>query len=732
MRAGAKPILVWALPLAILLAAALAMFADPAGLTGRLRGLQFDTYQSVQPRFYQPETAGFRVRVLEADPASLTKFGAWPWSRLVLAKLTDEMKAGGASAVVFAIPLDRADPADPVHLAWLLPPGDPGRDTLAKLAPPDARFAQSLTGMTAVTGYMLGEPGGVTPKSTLGLDGDGDALRAVPDFTQASGAALEIQGASAGQGALNIAPDSDGRVRRMPMLLRFNGKAVPSLDAEVLRLAAGTDLSIASAATGIPGISATSALADANAGKFEAPLLADGTFALYFARDPKARHIAASALDAGTLPKDALDHAIVFIAPPDQMVRTPLGLRNIADVHAEALENVLTGETLKEPNGRYPGIIFLLVMGIGLVVLFLRSGARWAGALALVTILGLQGFGWFLFSREHILLDATSPSIGLALVFAAGLSTRLWEIAGARARFHRVFAGTLGDAAVAKIARQPELLRLAGETRTVTCLSCGIRGYAKLSDSFADDAPGFAKLIGSAIAPLIQVALNNGGTLGRFDGESFTAYWNAPLDDPEHALHACEAANKMTLALAQTNETLAQERRFDGTAFEAIEVGVGICTGRAVAGGFGARGAYAVAGDCMVLADRIRALSAQYGPAIIVSEDTRKAAERGYAFLEVDYIAAGPHNDAVKLFAILGNPLVRASPKFRALQTFHDHIFQSIHAQQWEKARGLIEQCRKLSGASQKLYDLHLTRIDHFEDNPPGTDWDGAFRPVIK
>ena len=84
------------------------------------------------------------------------------------------------------------------------------------------------------------------------------------------------------------------------------------------------------------------------------------------------------------------------------------------------------------------------------------------------------------------------------------------------------------------------------------------------------------------------------------------------------------------------------------------------------------------------------------------------------------------------LFALLGNPVVRASPKFRALIAFHEHIFASLHQQQWAKARALIAQCRRLSGASQKLYDLHLTRIGYFESNPPGPEWDGAFRPILK
>jgi adenylate cyclase len=182
------------------------------------------------------------------------------------------------------------------------------------------------------------------------------------------------------------------------------------------------------------------------------------------------------------------------------------------------------------------------------------------------------------------------------------------------------------------------------------------------------------------------------------------------------------------------NEQLGHERRFDGTAFEALEIGIGISTGPAATGGFTVHGhtTYTVNGETTVFADRIRQLSSQYGPAIVVSEETRKTAQRGYAFLEVDFIAAGPRGEPVKLYAMLGNPLVRASPKFRALETFHDHIFQSIQTQQWEKARGLIDQCRKLSGASQKMYDLHMMRIDYYEKHSPGADWDGAFTCPVR
>ena len=263
---------------------------------------------------------------------------------------------------------------------------------------------------------------------------------------------------------------------------------------------------------------------------------------------------------------------------------------------------------------------------------------------------------------------------------------------------------------------------------------CGVRGFASLASSFRDDPVAFTRLLARVFTPLMDEALAHRGTIERISSEGFSCFWNAPLDDPEHAIHACEAASGMMEVIARINDIITHERRIDGTALAPIEIGIGISTGPAIAGGFRSHGrtTYSAVGDCAVMASRIQALSSTYGPAVIVSEDTRKAAERGFAFLEVDFVETGVGSGPVKLYAQLGNPVMRASPKFRALSTFHDHIFQSMRAQQWEKTRELIDQCRKLSGASQKLYDLHLSRIQWYEDHAPGSDWDGAFRTILK
>ncbi len=737
-----RPIAIWSLPLAIVLAAAALIAGDPGGAMTRLGNIQFDTYQYWAPRTYEdpgPKT-GLTVRALDFDDAAMAKHGDWPWPPAVLADLTRKLKGAGAAMVVFATPLNQEEAVSPARFAAGLPPGpdnDRLRKLLAKMPTADQSFVSALGEIRTVTGFTLGDTAGRTPdfKAPVRFEGPRAARETVPSFAHAAPARAGVEKISDGVGALNLIADADGKYRSVPLVLRLGERLVPSLDAEAMRLAAAQSGFVVQAEGGGGNLIEPAARITAvKTGLLATNATRSGALAIHFAGAAGARRVTVSALEDGKLKPGVLKNAIVYIADPARWLETPNGLRNEAGVRAEAMENILLGEALRPVAGGSAQMVFVLVAGIAMVLLFARVGALWAGAATLLAILGAQAFTWSLFSGSRILLDSLTPSLALGLAFAAGMAARSIEVVRARIALRSAFADSLAPLVLDRIARAPALLKLDGEMRTVTCMSCGVRGYAELADTFREDPQGFTRLMRTVMAPLVKEVFAQGGTIGTFGGEGFTAFWNAPLDDAEHAIHACEAANKMTIALAQVNEQLSRERRGDGTGFTAVEIGIAITTGPAIAGGFGEGGrmAYAVTGDCTVLAERIRVLSPQYGPAVIVSDDTRKAAERGFAFLEVDYIAIGVRDEAVKLYAMLGNPLMRASPKFRAMATFHDHIFQSLRAQQWGKARELIEQCRKLSGASQKMYDLHLKRIAWFEANPPGADWDGAFRAILR
>jgi adenylate cyclase len=735
-----RPRSVWVLPL-IALAITLALLgSDWGGFAASLRGSLFDAYQRAKPRDYQDTRAevGFSVRVLDADAPSLAQFGPWPWPHAVLAKLADDLHAQGAQLVVFDLPLDRPDPASPTNLIAGIPAGpnfDQARAALQAMPSPDNALATSLTHIATVTGYTLGgSTHALTPKKTISFTGTQDPFAHTRQFTGSSDVFAPLFKASAGTGARNLAADRDGVVRRAPLVFRLNGQPVASLDAEVLRVIENRKRLIVNPSDGGDIFTGARGVTSIDAFHHTLPTAPDGSLWIAYARDTDARSISASALDHNTLAPGVLKNAIVYLGSPDDLVATPLGMRTTASVHAEAMENILLGNVLRRPTAAANAeLVCFALCGFVMIFLLARFGVWWAGLFALVAVAGAGAVSWQLFAANHVLLDVLGPGFGIAFVFAAGAAARMLEVAGGRARLHDAFADALSPEAIDRIARKPSLLKLGGENRTVTYLVCGVRGFPELAKSFRDDPVAFTRLLERVFTPLMDEVLSHRGTIERIGSEGFSAFWNAPLDDPEHAIHACEAATGMMEVIARVNEIITHERRIDGAALAPVEIGIGLSTGPAIAGGFRTHGhtTYSAVGECAVLAGRIQALSGTYGPAVIVSEDTRKAAERGFAFLEVDYVALG-EGTPVKLYAMLGNPVMRASPKFRALTTFHDHIFQSLRTQQWEKTRELIDQCRKLSGASQKLYDLQLSRVAWYENHPPGADWDGAFRPILK
>ena len=376
-------------------------------------------------------------------------------------------------------------------------------------------------------------------------------------------------------------------------------------------------------------------------------------------------------------------------------------------------------------------ILLLETTGAALVLLFAARQLKWAIGVAVVTALVAQLSSLLFCAHLNVLFDTANASAAVLFAAIVGLLAQPLRKKSPRAR---TMAGLrpAETLAVKTESSGPAPVR-AGEVLLLTSLACGFRRASALARFFEGDAAGFMRLTESIMAPLIDDAASHGAWISRFDGTSFSAQWPAARNGP-HADQACDAAGRMIVALGKANERLVQQWPQGESPCPVLEFGIGLSTGKHLAGSVHVQGR---AETCLVAEDAAGAewlcsLSDRYGSAAIAGEAICAAVQRDYAFLEVDFLALDPGTEPVRLYALLGNALVRASPKFRAVATFHEHIFQSIRARQWEKARGLIAQCRKISGANQKLYDLHLARITWYERTPPPSDWDGAFRTPLQ
>ncbi len=710
----------WSRPVSLLLAPALFLalgvgmvvldgFGVPSALGNRL----FDAYQRHAPR----SPSALPVRVL--DLPSMDEDSLIRVTRLL----------AGARLVVFTAPLQHGP--SPQSLSAKLPPGDTAaRAALAQLPEPGHGLAVALQDIDGIVPVTLGAEGRA-PRLTARFvyRGSRDPISKVPRYDSSAAPLALLETHAAGSAATALMPDADGVVRRAAVAVRVDTMLVPGMTAEALRVAQDKpDITVISDERNPMSFFAGVGIA---ALETEGGAIATGSDGRFWLR--YAANMSAQILNPNALNPVALKDMIVVVGQQGAMVQTPFGAASLASVTAEGIENLLGRDVLQRPGWMVVAeAALLLVLGAGMIFL-LRFGLGWAAGLAMGGGAALFALSWYLFMQQGLLMDAASPALALMLAFGAGAAAYIQDLRMAYAGLRMAFSDSLPRATIEKIARRPALLNLDGEIRTVTYLVCGVRGLSGLAADYHNDAAGFTRRMQKVLTPLIDQALAHGGTIDRLTADGFAAFWNAPLDDHDHALHACEAANGMAIMAARVNEELAQEYR-GADAPPLVEIGIGIASGQVIAGGFGGYGrmGYSVHGGAVTMAGHIQALSHQYGPALIVADETRRAAERGFAFLEVDAIAQGAKDAPTTLYAIMGTSVYRASPKFRALTVFHDHIFQAIRKQQWQMARELIAQCRRLSGASQKLYDLHLTRIAYFEKHPPGADWDGAFRPILE
>ncbi len=140
---------------------------------------------------------------------------------------------------------------------------------------------------------------------------------------------------------------------------------------------------------------------------------------------------------------------------------------------------------------------------------------------------------------------------------------------------------------------------------------------------------------------------------------------------------------------------------------------------------------YSVLGDDVNLAARLEGQSKTYGVRIVIGENTYRRAE-DYAVIELDLIKVKGKNEAVRIFALLGEPAMCDDPAFKALCECHAEMLVAYRAQRWREARALAAECRTLDGGLDGLYDLYDERSSAYEADPPGPDWDGVFVATTK
>jgi adenylate cyclase len=446
---------------------------------------------------------------------------------------------------------------------------------------------------------------------------------------------------------------------------------VPSLGIEALRVAQGASTLIvrSSNASGQTAFGQRTGVNTLKVGDFEIPTDAQGELRVHFSPSEPRRFIPIWKLLSGDVDRGEIQDRIVIVGTSAAGLRdqraTPID-SSVAgvEIHAQVVEQIVSGAWLTRPDWA-PGaeLLLAIVLPLSIGMLLPRISAL-SGAIVTPLAVGLVVWtSRYSFTAHGLLLDPVIP--GLAVV-ATYVSCVIWLYRAEqhRRRFvHEAFGRYVAPAVVDRLTRDPSRFVLGGEMRTLTIMFCDVRGFSSIAERL--DAQGLAQFMNEYLTAMTDAVLAQGGTIDKYIGDAVMAFWNAPLDDPDHAQNATLAAWAMVRELERLNEQW--KRRADERGEPHSEVGfrIGLATGECCVGNFGSnhRFDYSVLGDDVNLASRLEGANKFYHTRILASDATRDLAA-GLPWLEVDNVRVKGKSRATRVFTLAGPAIERQSPQF--------------------------------------------------------------------
>src|SRR5262249_4343579 len=426
----------------------------------------------------------------------------------------------------------------------------------------------------------------------------------------------------------------------------------------------------------------------------------------------------------------AITGAIVFVgstaeALKDIRTTPPSPVTPGVETHAQVIEQILAQDFLHRPDW-FQGAetLAFVVLGIVLIVAIRYVGALWSLLIAVLAAAAAIAVSWYGFTRFAYLIDPLFPCLVILLVYLSSSLLAYLRTEQEKQRVRGLFSRYLSPVWVDELIRRPERVVLGGEMRELTVLFSDIRGFTRIAEQL--DPQALTALINRFLTRLTQVIDESGGTIDKYMGDCIMAFWNAPLDIPDHSRKAVEAALAMCAALDSLNAELRAEAMRDGRSPIVLGAGIGLNSGRACVGNMGSEQhiGYSAIGDTVNIASRLEGLSRAYGVDIVIGEDTAGEAPE-LALLELDLVRVKGRDTPLRIFTLLGAAQMAASDGFRQLREVHANLLAAYRRRDWPAAHVALAFCRPLAPALAALYDVYEQRIAEFEVSPPPPDWDG-------
>ncbi len=580
-----------------------------------LRLKTFDYYQKISPR----DVTTNSVVIVEITEQDLKKYGQWPWPRNLIANLHNRIYQYGAKVIQYNIIFAE-------------------RDRSGK----DENFAQKLAGTNTVMMYSIKDSAtnGQVAKVPIVKEGQPDkflysfkgVVTNIPELLQfANGAGVNI-----------MIPNIDGTIRQIPLFVNTDIGTIPNQILDTIRVYnQNSKYKIIADKNGIKEIltSKNKKIETNSNAMFNINFADTNTIKKYSVTD-----IIKNKID--------LQNKIVIVglnaAGLSYLKDTPLGLMTDMEISAQAMETDLTDTQLTR-NGitNIVEIVGLLSIGIFLILIVPRLGITSTVGVFLTLLIAMISVSLWLYSRHNYLLDISFATVFITIIWAHLVFNSFAKQFKLRQQIKKQFEHYLDPRMVKKLQNNPSLLKLGGETRTMTFMFSDIRGFTPISEKYKGNPAGLTKLINRFLTQMTDVILANGGTVDKFMGDCIMAFWNAPLNTRNHAQLAVKTAIQMQKQLKKLNKQLTKEK------LPNINIGIGINTGEALVGNMGSdqRFDYSVIGDDVNLASRLESSSKTLGSTLVIGEKTRKQCKK-IKFKSLGTIQVKGKTENIKVYTI--------------------------------------------------------------------------------
>lgn len=719
----------------------------PTTLIDRIDIFVYDMRMRVQNGGLDP-----RIVIVDIDEKSIAEVGRWPWSRDIIANLIDKLDAAyHVRTVGFDVIFSEPDTSSGYGTLEALANNElkdvrAFRDRIRALKPRfdyDQRMAASLSDRPTVLGYFLSnEPDAVTkgllPLPAFSVDMlDGREIDA-PTYNSYSGNLEALQNAAKAGGFMNPTPDSDGTIRRLPLLARVGDGYYESLALATARVGLGasrirpvffTEDEFVLSKESLRQYGALKAIKLNTKPKTTTiPLERNLTALVNYRgtggpRGGQYRYVSAVDVLHEKIPMEELADRIILVGT------TSAGLKDLrsapvaidypgVEMHANIIASILDGDFKQKPDFS-EGLELMQVVAVGLVL-----GVLLPILAPLTSILvSLAGAGivvganfWMYQSLNWVVPVAASLLLVGALFIFNVAWGYLFEYRKGRAMVN-LFGEYVAPELVAEMAANPESYSMEGESRELTVLFSDIRGFTTISEGL--DPNALREYINIYLTAMSEDIRGNRGTLDKYIGDAVMAFWGAPVVLPDHATRAVQTAIKMQVTAARLNE------EFIARGWKPLKIGIGLNTGVMRVGDMGSqiRRAYTVMGDAVNLASRLEGITKVYHVGVAVGEGTKLAAP-SYAYRELDSVRVKGKYEPVPIFEPIALDSELSDAGRTELEKWHTAL-GLVRSQQWDQAEQLL---RELSSEhpDDGLYTLYLDRIAHYREHPPGPEWDGV------